>query len=150
MTKEELQQQLGIKLRQWQRWCKGLGFSASLESYSQEQIEQLEKLKQLLKEKYSFDDAIAAITGKVPQEDNPLGSALIKRAKSQLDALQPEAIGEYLIEEFDRRVAAAFIGAAKSKKPSAFEQMIRGFDPLALDEGDCLEALLLEEGEDVA
>lgn len=149
MNQSELIEILGISKPSFRRWRAGLGIEAK-ESYSEDDQQQFLDLKERLDSKEKFRDAIAAITGKAPKEDNPLGSALIKRAKSQLDSLQPEAIGEYLIEEFDRRVAAAFIGAAKSKKPSAFEQMIQGFDPLALEEGDCLEALLLEEGEDVA
>lgn len=149
MNQSELIEILGISKPSFRRWRTGLGIEAK-ESYSEEEQQQFLDLQERLDSKEKFQDAIAAITGKAPAEENPLGSALIKRAKSQLDSLQPEAIGEYLIHEFDRRVAAAFIGAAKSKKPSAFEQMIMGFDPLALDEGDCLEALLLEEGEDVA
>lgn len=149
MDQLELIELLGISKSSFRRWRGDLGIAIK-DSYSEEEQQQFLDLKERLGSKEKYRDAIAAITGKAPQEENPLGSALIKRAKSQLDALQPEAIGEYLIQEFDRRVAIGFIGAAKSKKPSAFEQMIQGFDPLALEEGDYLEALLLEEGEDVA
>lgn len=148
MSKEELQQQLGLKTRQWQRWCGALGFSASLESYSQEQINQLQKLRQFLNEKVNFDDAIAAITGKAPAEENDFSSALLKRAKSQLDALKPEEIGKALVSVYDERVAIAFIKEAQKKKPTAFEQIMGNFSQLLIDDEDCLEALILEAGDD--
>jgi hypothetical protein len=149
MNQSQLIQILEISKPSFRRWRAGLGIAAK-DTYSEDEQQQFLDLKERLDSGEKFRDAIAAITGKAPVEENPLGSALIKRAKSQLDSLQPEAIGEYLIHEFDRRVAEAFIKGAKAKKPTAFEEMIRGFDPLALDEGDCLEALLLEEAEDVA
>jgi hypothetical protein len=148
MSKEELQQELRLKTRQWQRWCGALGFSASLESYSEEQINQLQKLRQLLNEKVNFDDAIATITGQPPPEENAFASALMKRAKSQLDALRPEEIGDALVEVFDQRVAIGFIKGAKRKKPTAFEQMVGSFSPLAIEGDDCLEVLILEAGDD--
>lgn len=149
MDQSELIEILGISPSSFRRWRGDLGISVR-DRYSEEEQQQFLDLKERLDSKEKYRDAIAAITGKQPSEENPLGAALIKRAKSQLDSLQPEAIGSMLVDEFDRLVAAAFIKAAKSKKPKAFNEMMQGFDPLALEEGDYLEALLLEEGEDVA
>ncbi len=148
MNKEQLQQELGIKTRQWQRWCSSLGFSASLESYSPEQVDQLKRLKELLREKKSFEEAVTLISGKEPPKENPFATALIKRAKSQLDILRPEEIGEALIEVFDERVAIGFLKGAQRKKPTAFEQMVGNFSPFAIEGDDCLEALILEAADD--
>lgn len=148
MNKEQLQEELGIKTRQWQRWCKSLGFSASLDSYSPEQIDQLKKLRDLLREKVNFEEAVTTISGKEPPKENAIASALMKRAKSQLDALCPEEIGEALVDLFDQRVAVAFVKGAQRKKPTAFEQMVGNFYPLAIEGDDCLEALILEAADD--
>lgn len=145
MTKEQLQQQFGIKGRQWQRWCKALGFNASLESYSEEQIEQLERLRQLLNERMAFEDAVAQITGKPKQEEN-LGTLLAARYSKEINQLAP-SIADAMIEALDRAVMQSFEQKLKSSKPRIFEQFIDSFS-LAIDSDDVLDAMLLEGADD--
>lgn len=145
MTKEQLQERLGLKTRQWQRWCKALGFSASLEAYSEEQIEQLERLRQLLNEKMAFDDAVTQITGK-SQQQGGLGNSLATRYSREINQLAP-SIADAMVEALDRAVMASFEQKLKSSKPRIFEQFLDSFS-LAIDSDDVLDAMLLEGADD--
>ena len=145
MKKEQLQQELGLKTRQWQRWCAGLGFSASLESYSENQINQLRQLRKLLNEKQTFDDAIATITGQ-PKQSGGMGSALAGRYSKEINQLAP-GIAEAMVEALDNAVMASFEQKLKTTKPRIFEQFANNFS-LAISGDDIMDAMLLEGGDD--
>lgn len=146
MKKEQLQAEFGIKTRQWQRWCVGLGFSASLESYSDEQIKQLRQLKQLLNERQTFEDAIAQITGNPKQSSGGMGSALAGRYSKEINQLAP-GIAEAMVEALDSAVLQNFEQKLKTTKPRIFEQFAANFS-LAISGDDIMDAMLLEGGED--
>jgi hypothetical protein len=146
IKKEQLQAEFGIKTRQWQRWCVGLGFSASLESYSDEQIKQLRQLKQLLNERQTFEDAIAQITGNPKQSSGGMGSALAGRYSKEINQLAP-GIAEAMVEALDSAVLQNFEQKLKTTKPRIFEQFAANFS-LAISGDDIMDAMLLEGGED--
>ena len=147
MEQFKLVETLGISASSFRRWRGALGIPAK-DSYSEEEQQLFLDLKSLIDSGENFKDAIATMSGQPPPEENAFASALMKRAKSQLDALRPEEIGDALVEVFDQRVAIGFIKGAKRKKPTAFEQMVGTFSPLAIEGDDCLEALILEAGDD--
>jgi hypothetical protein len=146
MKKEQLQEELKLKTRQWQKWCSSLGFSASLESYSDEQISQLRQLRQLLNERQSFDDAVAQITGQPKQSAGGMGSALAGRYSKEINQLAP-GIAEAMVEALDSAVMQSFEQKLKTTKPRIFEQFANNFS-LAISGDDIMDAMLLEGGED--
>lgn len=145
MKKEQLQQELGLKTRQWQRWCSGLGFAASLDSYSPEQINQLRQLRQLLNERQNFDDAIAQITEK-PRQSGGMGTALAGRYSKEINQLAP-GIAEAMVEALDAAVMVSFEQKLKTTKPRIFEQFANNFS-LAISGDDIMDAMLLEGSDD--
>lgn len=147
MKQSDLIETLGISAPTFRRWRGSLGITAK-DSYSEEEQQKFLDLRDLINSGENFRDAIAAISGEAPPEQNAFTSALVKRAKSQLDALKPEEIGEALVDIFDQRVATGFIKGAQRKKPTAFNQLIGTFSPLAIEGDDCLDALILEAADD--
>ena len=145
MKKEQLQEELKLKTRQWQRWCSGLGFSASLDSYSENQIKQLRQLRKLLDEKQTFEDAVATITGK-PKQEGGMGSALAGRYSKEINQLAP-GIAEAMVEALDTAVMQSFEQKLKTTKPRIFEQFANNFS-LAISGDDIMDAMLLEGSED--
>lgn len=147
MDQSTLIETLDISDSSFRRWRKALGIPAK-DSYSEEEQQKFLDLKDLIESGEKFRDAIAAISGQPPPEENAFATALMKRATSQLDALRPEEIGDALVEVFDQRVAVGFLKGARRKKPTAFEQMVGTFSPLSIEGDDCLEALILEAADD--
>ncbi|MCT7987634.1 hypothetical protein [Laspinema olomoucense] len=147
MEQAQLIKTLGISESSFRRWRKELRIPAK-DSYSDEEKQQFQDLKDLLDSGEKFRDAIATISGQPPSEENPFATALMNRAKSQLNALRPQEIGEALVDAFDQEVAVGFLKGIKRKKPTAFEQMVGSFSPLAIEGDDCLEALILEAADD--
>lgn len=146
MDQSQLIELLGLSASSFRRWRSGLGITPK-DSYPEDEQQQFLDLKDYLDQGIGFKEAVAKITGQAPQEDNPIAEALLKRAKSQLDVLNPEAIGKSLVPVFDQRVAISFIKEAKNSKPTAFEQMF-GNSLLTLDPSDTIDALILEAAED--
>jgi len=99
MDKAALLEQFGISDRTLRRWCDGLGITFNQPKYSEAEVEQLTKIKELLAIKISLDDAIAQITGKRPEPKQAPG-----RYSNLPGQLQPKAVARALVQQFDQDV----------------------------------------------
>ena len=103
MDKAALLEQFGVSDRTLRRWCDGLGIVFNQPKYSEAEVEQLTKIKELLAMKIGLDDAIAKITGHRPEPKPAPG-----RYSNLPGQLQPKVVARALVQQFDQDVMAEF------------------------------------------